>query len=72
MKAELRQRPHTNFPGHWVFEVLWNGQVIAEVTGADEPGIRIVTHDPIQMREQVIPGYTNVRLHVVRVLKPGI
>lgn len=43
MKTELRARPHDVILGAVVFEVWYGGQFIAVVTGADGPGVRIVS-----------------------------
>lgn len=42
-KSELRPRPHHLLPGVTVVEVWWRGRFIAEVTGADGPGVRVIS-----------------------------
>jgi hypothetical protein len=43
MKTELRLAPHSGLPGQSVIELWHDGQFIGTVTGADGPGIRIVS-----------------------------
>lgn len=43
MKTELRQRPHNLVPGAQVFEIWYGGALIGQVTGADGPGVRIIS-----------------------------
>ena len=51
MKTELRARPHSVLPGHTVVEVWWKDQFIGEVTGADGPGVRVLSKFPTQVEE---------------------
>jgi hypothetical protein len=48
MKTELRAVPHSIVPGHRIFEVWHDGQFIATVTGADGPGVRVVSKHPME------------------------
>ncbi len=48
MKTELRAVPHSIVPGATIFEVWHNGQFIATVTGADGPGVRVISKHPMQ------------------------
>ena len=43
MKAILREAPHSVFPSQTVIEVWYNGEFIATITGADGPGVRIIS-----------------------------
>jgi hypothetical protein len=43
MKTELRPVPHSMDPGVIVIEVWHDGQFIARVTGADGPGVRVIS-----------------------------
>jgi len=48
MKTELRAVPHSITPGVTIFEVWHAGQFIATVTGADGPGVRVISKHPMQ------------------------
>ena len=43
MKAPLELKPHSVLPGQQVVEVTWNGRLVCTVTGADGPGVRIIS-----------------------------
>lgn len=43
MKTVLRIAPHAIIPGAEVVELWYRGQLIGTVTGADGPGIRVVS-----------------------------
>jgi hypothetical protein len=43
MKSELRLQPHTVMPGKYVAEIWYDGKLIGTVTGADGPGVRIIS-----------------------------
>ena len=43
MKTELRLRPHTITPSSTIVEVWHEGRFLATITGADGPGVRIIT-----------------------------
>ena len=43
MKSELRLKPHSVLPGANVIEVVWNGRLVCTITGADGPGVRIIS-----------------------------
>lgn len=70
MKTELRMAAHQIYPGATVVEVWWNGQFLAEVTGADGPGVRVITkhgvnlavaHDgPIVVEVGIVPKGPNI------------
>lgn len=47
MKTELRARPHALLPDQQVFEVWHDGRFIATVSGADGPGVRVITRHPM-------------------------
>lgn len=49
MKTELRMAAHQIHPGATVVEVWWNGQFLAEVTGADGPGVRVITKHGVNL-----------------------
>ena len=57
MKTELRAVPHSIVPGSTIFEVWHDGKFIATVTGAEEPGIRVISKHP--METKVVEGYPN-------------
>jgi hypothetical protein len=57
MKTELRAIPHSIAPDVTIFEVWHNGQFIATVTGADGPGVRVISKHPMQAR--VVEGHPN-------------
>lgn len=43
MKTELRLAKHSVLPGHNVIEIWWMDRLIGQVTGADGPGVRILS-----------------------------
>jgi hypothetical protein len=43
MKAQLKLAPHSELPGEQVVEVHFAGQLVCTVTGADGPGVRIIS-----------------------------
>ena len=43
MKSELRLCDHTAIPGAKVVEVWYDGEFVATVTGADGPGVRVIS-----------------------------
>ena len=43
MKTELRLRPHSQLVGASVYELWYAGAFIGEVTGADGPGVRVLS-----------------------------
>lgn len=47
MKSELKLAPHTRLPGAQVIEVWFGGKLIATVTGADGPGVRVLSKHPL-------------------------
>ncbi len=57
MRTELRAVPHSIVPGATIFEVWHDGQFIATVTGADGPGVRVISKHAITAR--VVEGYPN-------------
>jgi hypothetical protein len=42
-KTELRLRPHQVLPNATVVELWHNGDFIGQVTGADGPGVRVIS-----------------------------
>lgn len=81
MKSELRVKAHSVLPGAQMVEVWYGGEMVATVTGADGPGVRVVLKYRLEMREPVqtlqdpdrpggylLPGYAEIR--VTRQHKP--
>jgi hypothetical protein len=58
MKTTLRPVAHSIVPGATIFEVWYGDQFIATVTGADGPGVRIISKHP--MKAEVVEGLPNV------------
>lgn len=58
MKTELRAVPHTIVPGTTIFEVWHDDQFIASITGAEGPGVRILSKHP--MKTDLVEGLPNV------------
>jgi hypothetical protein len=48
VKTELRVQPHNVLPGHLVVEVWYDGRLIATVTGADGPGVLVISNHAMQ------------------------
>lgn len=65
MKAELRLSDHSQLPGEKVIEIWYGGRMIGTVTGADGPGVRILSKYPIIAVE--IPNERPTPVHVVEV-----
>jgi hypothetical protein len=63
MKSQIIVAPHLLVEGAQVAEVWWRGQLIAEVTGADGPGVRVISKHPMVTvpPDAKIPGITEVR-----------
>jgi hypothetical protein len=57
MKTELRAVPHAIVTGPAFFEVWHEGQFIATITGADGPGVRVISKHT--MKAEFIEGYPN-------------
>lgn len=47
MKSELRLVDHKVLPGERVIEVWYGGEFVATVTGADGPGVNVISKYPI-------------------------
>ena len=63
MKTELRLAPHSINPGQQVVEVWHNGQFIGEVTGADGPGVRVISKHPLMTsHDDGMPEVVNVTI----------
>jgi hypothetical protein len=52
MKTTLRVVPHSTILGARVFEVLYDGQVIATVVGADGAGVRIFSKHTLSVEQE--------------------
>lgn len=50
MKAELRVKPHSVLPGVQIIEVWHDGRFVATVTGADGPGVRVISKHAMTAR----------------------
>ena len=57
MKTILRAVPHSIAPGATIFEVWHDGQFIATITGAEGPGVRVISKHPMQT--VVVEGHPN-------------
>jgi hypothetical protein len=62
MKAELNPQDHDIIPDTKVVDVMWEGQRIATVYGADGPGVRIISHLPINIINRSGNGLNSVDL----------
>jgi hypothetical protein len=63
MKTELRAVPHSIVPGATIFEVWHDGQFIATVTGADGPGVRVISKHPMQAKlVEGLPAVVEVKI----------
>jgi hypothetical protein len=62
VKTELRPVPHS-VTGVTILELWHNGQFIATVTGADGPGLRVITKHPMQVvHVEGTPNVVEVRV----------
>ena len=75
MKTELRLAPHSTIPGANIIEVRHNGAFIGQVTGADGPGIRLVSKHLVKLEgpdiEMVDPMVLEIRLRPKIRLRPS-
>jgi hypothetical protein len=55
MKTEIRVKPHAVVPGVNVLELWHDGRFIGTVTGADGPGVRVITKHGMKAK----PGTTD-------------
>ncbi len=63
MKTELRLAAHSVIPGQQVVEIWHDGQFIGQVTGADGPGVRIISKHPLMSsHDEGTPEVVNVRI----------
>lgn len=58
MKSELRLARHTVLPGQQVVEIWHDGEFIGQVTGADGPGVRVLSK--YDLSAKIEPGAVNV------------
>lgn len=65
MKTELRLARHTQLPDANVIEIWWAGKLIGQVTGADGPGVRVLSKYPIVAIE--VPNERATPVHIVEV-----
>ena len=42
-KSQLRLKPHSVLPGEQVIEIWYQGKFIGQVTGAEGPGVRVIS-----------------------------
>jgi len=47
MKTELRLAPHTVIEGANVVEIWHGGQFIGQISGAEGPGVRVMSKHPV-------------------------
>jgi len=47
MKTELRLRQHSVWVNHYVIELWYDDKFIGTVTGADGPGVRVISKHPM-------------------------
>ena len=52
-KTELRKRKHRLLKGHATIEIWYNGRCLGTVTGADGPGVRVISQYPLVVREGI-------------------
>jgi hypothetical protein len=67
-KTDLVVRPHFIVPGANVVELWYNGIFIGEVTGADGPGVRVISRFPLEATTdpRQPPNVTEVMIHPER------
>ena len=67
MKTELVPVPHSVLPGVFILEIWHDGQFIATVTGAEGPGVRVISkHDMTTMILEGVPNVVEVRIKAPR------
>jgi hypothetical protein len=63
MKTELRLSPHALIAGQQVVEIWHDGKFIGEVTGADGPGVRVISKHPLMSsHEDGMPEVVSVTI----------
>lgn len=67
MKSKLKVSEHSIFPGEKVIEVWWNNRMIMTVTGADKPGVRILSKYMLEPRQIMNDRATPVYIYEVGV-----
>lgn len=73
MKTELRLRPHAVLAGENVIELWYHGQLIGTVTGADGPGVRVLSKYQIESRpvpSELDRGPRTTPLNIIEVVVP--
>jgi hypothetical protein len=58
MRTELRAAPHSAIHLAIVFEVWHDGKFLAAITGADGPGVRVISKHP--MKATIEEGHPKV------------
>jgi hypothetical protein len=71
-KTDLVVRPHLRVPGAYVVELWYKGIFIGEVTGADGPGVRVISKYPLEATTHSTqpPNVIEVMLHPERMSPP--
>lgn len=66
MKTELKVKPHNIIPNTNVFEVWYDGALIATVAGADGPGLRVITrHRNRVVKDDQMPELIEITIYPV-------
>lgn len=62
MKTELRISDHVILDGQKVVEIWWGAQLIGQITGADKPGIRLISKYAIKPIEDTKLDHHSIHL----------
>jgi hypothetical protein len=63
MKTILKPVPHSTIAGVTILEVWHDGQFIATVTGAEGPGVRVISkHGMATMIVESVPNVVEVKI----------
>ncbi len=62
MKTQVRVVDHSVLPGEKLIEIWYAGELIGSVTGADGPGVRIITKHRLLQRAEVVDNIPDGRV----------
>lgn len=65
MKTKLEMGIHSILPGQNVIEIWYGNQMIGTVTGADGPGVRIISK--YDLTSEYVPNDRVTPVHIVEV-----
>jgi len=67
MKTELKLAEHSTIPRAQVVEIWWNGRMVGQITGADGPGVRVISKYPVNYERVANPRVAPVNILEVKI-----